>query len=59
PTRLVWRKRRWSCAQSSCARRSWTEEAPGIGAPRLALTDRAGRWVTEGGRRGVVRECGL
>jgi len=53
PTRLVWRKRRWSCAQSSCARRSWTEEAPGIGAPRLALTDRAGRWVTE-----QVGRCG-
>ena len=26
---------------------SWTEEDPRIGAPRLMMTDRAGRWVTE------------
>jgi transposase len=47
PVRLVWRKRRWSCPDAGCARGSWTEETPAIGAPRLALTDRAGRWVTE------------
>ena len=47
PTRLIWRKRPWSCPHSSCAVGSFTESAPTIAAPRLALTDRAGRWVTE------------
>ena len=46
-TRLVWRKRRWSCPDASCATGSWTETAPAIGAARLVMTDRAGRWVTE------------
>ena len=44
--RLVWHKRRWACPERSCATGSWTERAPSIGASRLALTDRAGRWVT-------------
>jgi transposase len=47
PARLVWRKRRWSCPDTACAMRSWTEEMRGIAAPRLVMTDRAGRWVTE------------
>jgi len=47
PTRLVWRKRRWACATSSCMVGSFTEIDPTIAPPRLALTDRAGRWVTE------------
>ncbi len=47
PTRLMWRKRRWVCPTSSCPTGTWTEEVCGIAAPRLALTDRAGRWVTE------------
>jgi transposase len=47
PTRLVWRKRRWSCSDRTCAMRSWTEEMYAIAAPRLVMTDRAGRWVTE------------
>jgi len=46
-TRLSWRKRRWSCPDPSCPTRSWTESAPAIAASRLALTDRAGRWVTQ------------
>lgn len=46
-TRLVWRKRRWSCPDSACATRSFTEEMRAIAAPRLVMTDRAGRWVTE------------
>jgi len=45
-TRLVWRKRRWRCPSPACARGSWTETASAIAAPRLRLTDRAGRWVT-------------
>ena len=47
PTRLVWRKRRWSCPNSACAMGSWTEDVPAIAASRLVMTDRAGRWVTE------------
>ena len=44
--RLLWRKRRWRCPDVSCAAGSWTELAPQIAAPRLGLTDRAGRWAT-------------
>lgn len=44
--RLVWRKRRWCCPDVGCAVGSWTETAPAIAAPRMKLTDRAGRWVT-------------
>jgi len=47
PTRLVWHKRRWSCLEESCPTGSWTEENPCIGAVRMAMSDRAGRWVTE------------
>ena len=46
PTRLVWRRRRWRCPHAWCRVGSWTEEAPGIAPARLAMTDRAGRWVT-------------
>jgi transposase len=53
PSRLVWRKRRWSCPNTQCAAGSWTEDVPAIAARRLVMTDRAGRWVTEQvGRRG-------
>jgi transposase len=47
PTRLVWRKRRWCCPRPWCAMKSWTETCPQIASPRLCMTDRAGRWVTE------------
>ena len=47
PTRLVWHKRRWSCLEESCPTGSWTEENPCIGAARMTMSDRAGRWVTE------------
>lgn len=46
-TRLVWRKRRWSCPNGTCATGTWTEDVPAIAASRLVMTDRAGRWVTE------------
>ncbi len=45
-TRLCWRKFRWRCPNRACGAGSWTEHAPTIGWPRLAMTDRAGRWVT-------------
>jgi transposase len=43
---LVWLKRRWRCSSVECPVGSWTETAPAIAAPRLRLTDRAGRWAT-------------
>lgn len=46
-SRLVWHKRRYCCPDEACPRLSWTEEDPRIGAPRMTMTDRAGRWVTE------------
>ena len=46
PARLVWHKRRWQCPLKVCPTGSWTETQPAIAAPRLVLTDRAGRWVT-------------
>ena len=45
--RLIWVKHRWSCPSDSCSTRSWTGEHPAIAAPRLGMTDRAGRWVTQ------------
>jgi hypothetical protein len=57
--RLVWRKHRLVCVQASCPVVSWTVEDPAIASPRLAITDRAGRWVTEQvGRWGRTRERG-
>jgi transposase len=47
PTRLVWHKHRWRCPEASCLTTSWIGEELRIGAPRQAMTDRAGRWVTE------------
>jgi transposase len=46
PARLVWHKRRWRCPSLACPLGSFTAEDVRIAAPRLALTDRAGRWVT-------------
>src|ERR1035438_1663033 len=47
PRRLVWHKRRWHCADGDCATKTFTEEVHPIAAPPMAMTDRAGRWVTE------------
>jgi len=44
---VVWLNRRKQCLEASCPTPIWTEEDRSIAAPRLALTDRAGRWVTE------------
>jgi len=46
PNRLVWRKRRWHCPDPDCEKHSWTEEDRRIAAPRMAMTDRVGRWLT-------------
>jgi transposase len=47
PTRLVWRKQRYTCPNRACVVKTWTQQDRRIAAPRLALTDRAARWVTE------------
>ena len=56
PVTLRWRKHRFWCPRSWCPQRSWTHEDPRIAAPRLSVTDRAGRWATlqvGGGGRAV------
>jgi hypothetical protein len=40
---LHWHKRRWGCAERDCPKKTWTEEDRRIAAPRMAITDRAGR----------------
>ena len=59
--RLVWHKFRWSCPAADCHVGSFTETAPNIAAARLAMTDRAGRWVTEqvGGNGRTVNEVAV
>jgi transposase len=46
PARLMWRKHRWCCPAAECPAGSWTHVDPRVAAPRMAMTDRAGRWVT-------------
>jgi transposase len=53
PVRTVWRKHRWRCPDPTCPVGSWTGVDARIASPRLGLTDRAGRWVTE-----QVGKCG-
>jgi transposase len=45
-TRLAWHKVRLRCGFPDCAMKSWTWIDHRIAAPRLSLTDRAGRWAT-------------
>ncbi len=42
PARLVWRKRRWRCAEPLCSVRTWTESSNAFSS-RCLLTNRAGR----------------
>ncbi len=50
---LVWNKRRFACRESDCPMSTWTEVDERIAAPRLKMTDRAGRWATfEVGKNG-------
>lgn len=60
-TRLMWRKHRWLCPSASCPVGSFTEEDPRIAAPRMAMTSRAGRWLTEqiGRRARTVNEIAV
>ena len=58
PVRIQWRKRRWTCLDSVCEVRSFTEQDPVIAPRRGLLTSRAGRWATaQVGRHGrAVRD---
>jgi transposase len=44
PSRLRWRKRRWSCPEQACPARTWSEECDEI-RPRAVLTERARRQI--------------
>jgi len=62
--RLVWRKRRWRCRESGCARSSFTESVPQIPSRKRVsgrLRTAAGAAVTDGGRTvaQASREFGL
>jgi transposase len=46
PVTLRWRKHRFRCPRVWCRVGSWTHEDRRIAAPRLSVTDRAGRWAT-------------
>lgn len=46
PVTLRWRKHRLWCPRSWCGQGSWAHEDPRIAAPKLSVTDRAGRWAT-------------
>ncbi len=53
PVTLRWRKHRLWCPRPWCVQGSWTFEDTRIAAPRLSVTDRAGRWATlQVGRNG-------
>lgn len=63
PTRLVWRKRRWRCRESACARSSFTESIPQLRSRERVtrrLRDVAGRAVVLGRTVAqAAREAGL
>ena len=46
PVVTVWHKRRFSCADSDCESRSFSETATQIAYPRKSMTDRVGRSMT-------------
>jgi transposase len=46
PVRLAWHKTRRTCPAPDCPQGSWTCQDPRIAAPRYAVTQRAGRWMT-------------
>lgn len=64
PTRLVWRKRTWRCAEPSCPTGVFTEQRPQVAAPRALLTVRACWWAVGQLRRehasvaGIARQLG-
>lgn len=64
PVRLLWRKRRWRCAEAGCPVVTFLEQDERIALPRAKLTQRAVRWAIEQIRRehasvnGIRRQLG-
>lgn len=64
PVELVWRKRTWRCAESSCPGGVFTEQDDALARPRALLTRRACWWAIGQIRRehgsvaGVARQLG-
>lgn len=64
PVRLLWRKRRWRCAQEACQVVTFLEQDEMVAAPRARLTRRASWWAIEQIRRehasvnGIRRQLG-
>jgi len=64
PVRLVWRKRRWRCPESSCPVTSFMEQDPAVVPARALLTCRATSWAIGQLRRenasvqGLARQLG-
>jgi transposase len=64
PTRLVWRKRTWSCPEPSCPVGTFTEQNDQVARPRALLTTRACWWAIGQLRRehasiaGIARQLG-
>lgn len=62
--RVVWRKRRWRCPESSCPVTSFTEQDPDVAPARALLTCRATLWAIGQMRRenasvqGLARQLG-
>jgi transposase len=59
PTRLVWRKRTWRCAEDHCPTRSFTEQHDDLAGPRALLTIRACWWAINQLRREHASVAGL
>jgi transposase len=64
PVRLLWRKRRWRCAEPDCRVVTFLEQDAEVAAPRARLTRRASWWAIEQIRRehasvnGIRRQLG-
>jgi transposase len=64
PVRVVWRKRRWRCTETSCPVGTFTEQADAVARPRALLTTRACWWAIGQLRRehasisGIARQLG-
>ena len=64
PVRLLWRKRRWRCPESSCPVTSFMEQDPDVAPARALLTCRATAWAIGQMRRenasvqGLARQLG-
>jgi len=59
PVRIIWRKRRWVCPESTCPTRSFVEQDERIATARALLSVRACRWAIGQLRREGASVAGL